>query len=146
MPKQEKGKSHSTRPVSRRPPSWCRYQPEEVEAFVIKLAKDGHSLSKIGTILRDKYAIPLVKPITGKSISDILESAGLASSMPEDLANLIKKAKSLTVHMEKNKKDLHNKRALQVIEARIYKLSRYYKRRGVLPPKWKYEAKVAIIS
>jgi small subunit ribosomal protein S15 len=146
MPKQEKGKSHSTRPVSRRPPSWCKYQPEEVEAFVIKLAKDGHSLSKIGTILRDQYAIPLVKPITGKSISDILESAGLAPSMPEDLANLIKKAQSLTVHMEKNKKDLHNKRALQVIEARIYKLSRYYKRKGVLPPKWKYEAKVAIIS
>jgi small subunit ribosomal protein S15 len=146
MPKQEKGKSHSTRPVSRRPPSWCRYQPEEVEAFVIKLAKDGHSLSKIGTILRDQYAIPLVKPITGKSISDILESAGLAPSMPEDLSNLIKKAQSLTVHMEKNKKDLHNKRSLQVIEARIYKLSRYYKRKGVLPPKWKYEAKVAIIS
>jgi small subunit ribosomal protein S15 len=146
MPKQEKGKAHSTRPVSRRPPSWCKYQPEEVEAFVIKLAKDGHSLSKIGTILRDQYAIPLVKPITGKSISDILESAGLAPSMPEDLANLIKKAQNLAVHMEKNKKDLHNKRALQVIEARIYKLSRYYKRRGVLPPKWKYEAKVAIIS
>jgi small subunit ribosomal protein S15 len=146
MPKQEKGKSHSIRPVSRRPPSWCKYQPEEVEAFVIKLAKDGHSLSKIGTILRDQYAIPLVKPITGKSISDILESAGLAPSMPEDLSNLIKKAQSLAVHMEKNKKDLHNKRAMQVIEARIYKLSRYYKRKGVLPPKWKYEAKVAIIS
>jgi len=146
MPKQEKGKSHSIRPVSRRPPSWCKYQPEEVEAFVIKLAKDGHSLSKIGTILRDQYAIPLVKPITGKSISDILESAGLAPSMPEDLADLIKKAKRLTIHMEKNKKDLHNKRALQVIEARIYKLSRYYKRKGVLPPKWKYEAKIAIIS
>jgi PAS domain S-box-containing protein len=30
MPKQEKGKSHSIRPVSRRPPSWCKYQPEEV--------------------------------------------------------------------------------------------------------------------
>ncbi len=146
MPKQEKGKSHSTRPVSRRPPSWCKYQPEEVEAFVIKLAKDGHSLSKIGTILRDQYAIPLVKPIAGKSISEILESAGLAPSMPEDLANLIKKAQSLAVHLEKNKKDLHNKRAMQVIEARIHKLSRYYKRRGVLPPKWKYEAKVAVIS
>ena len=146
MPKQEKGKSHATRPVSRRPPNWCKYEPEEVEAFIIKLAKDGNSLSKIGTILRDQYAIPLVKPITGKSISDILESAGLAPSMPEDLANLIKKAQNLAVHMEKNKKDLHNKRALQVIEARIYKLSRYYKRRGVLPPKWKYEAKVAIIS
>ncbi|MEM1589111.1 MAG: 30S ribosomal protein S15, partial [Candidatus Bathyarchaeia archaeon] len=42
MPKQEKGKSHSTRPVSKRPPSWCKYQPEEVEALVIKLAREGH--------------------------------------------------------------------------------------------------------
>jgi small subunit ribosomal protein S15 len=146
MPKQEKGKSHSIRPVSRRPPNWCKYQPEEVEAFVIKLAKEGHSLSSIGTILRDQYAIPLVKPITGKSISAILEDAGLAPSMPEDLANLVKKAQALAVHMDKNKKDLHNKRSMQVIEARIHKLSRYYKRQGVLPKNWKYEAKIASIT
>src|SRR4030042_3963573 len=146
MPKQEKGKAHSTRPVSRRPPNWCKYQPEEVEAFVIRLAKEGHSLSSIGTILRDQYAIPLVKPITGKSVSDILEDAGLGVSMPEDLANLIKKAHSLGVHIEKNKKDLHNKRSMQMIEGRIYKLSRYYKREGVLPKNWKYVAKVASIT
>jgi small subunit ribosomal protein S15 len=146
MPKQEKGRSHSTRPVSRRPPSWCKYQPEEVEAFIIKLAKEGHSTSKIGTILRDQYAIPLVKPITGKSITDTLEAAGMAPSMPEDLANLIKKAQGLAVHMDKNKKDLHNKRSMQVIEARIHKLSRYYKRMGVLPKNWKYKAKVASIT
>jgi small subunit ribosomal protein S15 len=146
MPKKEKGRSHSTRPVSRRPPNWCKYQPEEVEAFVIKLAKDGNSLSQIGTILRDQYAIPLVKPLTGKSISDILETAGMAPSMPEDLANLIKKAQGLAVHMDKNAKDLHNKRSMQVIEARIHKLSRYYKREGVLPKNWKYKAKVASIT
>ena len=122
MPKKEKGKSHSTRPVSKRPPSWCRYQPEEVEAFVIRLAKEGNSLSKIGTILRDQYAIPLVKPLTGKSISDILKTAGMAPSMPEDLGNLVKKAQRLAVHMDKNKKDLHNKRSMQVIEARIHPL------------------------
>ena len=129
MPKQEKGKSHSIRPVSRRPPSWCKYEPEEVEAFIIKLAKEGHSLSSIGTILRDQYAIPLVKPITGKSISDTLRAAGLAPAMPEDLANLMKKAQSMAVHMEKNKKDRHNKRnndddrgknpqAIKVLQAR----------------------------
>ncbi len=146
MPKQEKGKSHSIRPVSRRPPSWCKYQPEEVEAFVIKLAKEGHSLSSIGTILRDQYAIPLVKPITGKSVSDILKSANLAPSMPEDLANLMKKAQGLAVHMEKNKKDLHNKRNMQVIEAQIHKLSRYYKREGKIAKNFKYEAKIASVT
>ena len=146
MQKQEKGKSHSIRPVSRRPPRWCKYQPEEVESFVIKLAKEGHSLSSIGTILRDQYAIPLVKPLVGKSISDILKEANLAPSMPEDLTNLMKKAQSLAVHMEKNKKDLHNKRNMQVIEARIHKLSRYYKREGVVDKKWKYAAKIASVT
>jgi small subunit ribosomal protein S15 len=127
MPKQEKGKSHSIRPVSRRPPSWCKYEPEEVEAFIVKLAKEGHSLSSIGTILRDQYAIPLVKPITGKSISAILKTANLAPALPEDLSNMMKKAKDMAVHMEKNKKDSHNKRNMQLIEAKIHKLSRYYK-------------------
>ena len=146
MPKQEKGKSHSMRPVSRRPPSWCKYQPEEVESFIIKLAKEGHSMSSIGTILRDQYAIPLVKPIVGKSISDVLQGAGLAPTLPEDLSNLMKKAQSLAVHMDKNKKDLHNKRNMQIIEARIHKLSRYYKREGVLAKNWKYVAKIASVT
>jgi small subunit ribosomal protein S15 len=146
MPKQEKGKSHSIRPVSRRPPSWCKYQPEEVEAFIIKLAKEGHNTSAIGTILRDQYAIPLVKPITGKSISDTLDAAGLAPTMPEDLANLMKKAQSLAIHMDKNKKDLHNKRNMQIIEARIHKLGRYYKREGVISKNFKYEAKIASVT
>lgn len=146
MPKQEKGKSHSIRPVSRRPPSWCKYQPEEVEAFIIKLAKEGHSTSIIGTILRDQYAIPLVKPITGKSITDTLKASGLAPSMPEDLSNLMKKAQGLAVHMDKNKKDLHNKRNMQKIEAHIHKLSRYYKREGVIDKKFKYAAKIASVT
>jgi small subunit ribosomal protein S15 len=146
MPKQEKGKSHSMRPVSRRPPSWCKYQPEEVESFIIKLAKEGHSMSSIGTILRDQYAIPLVKPIVGKSISDVLKEANLASTMPEDQSNLMKKAQSLAVHIDKNKKDLHNKRNMQIIEARIHKLSRYYKREGVLAKNWKYAAKIASVT
>ena len=146
MPKQEKGKSHSIRPVSRRPPSWCKYEPEEVDAFIIKLAKEGHNLSSIGTILRDQYAIPLVKPITGKSVSQTLKSAELAPSMPEDLANLMKKAKRMAVHMEKYRKDAHNKRSMVLIEAKIHKLSRYYKKTGILPKNWKYIPKIASIS
>ncbi|MEM3672991.1 MAG: 30S ribosomal protein S15 [Candidatus Bathyarchaeia archaeon] len=146
MPKQEKGKSHQIRPVSRRPPSWCKYQPEEVEALVVRLAKEGNSPSRIGTILRDQYAIPLVKPITGKTLTQILKEAGLAPPIPEDLAELLKKAERLAVHLERNKKDLHNKRALQLVEAKIHKLSRYYKREGVLPPNWKYEPKIASLA
>jgi len=143
LPKKLKGRSHQTRPVAKRPPSWCRYTAEEVEALVIRLAKEGHPPSKIGIILRDQHGIPLTKPITGKAVSQILKERELAPSLPEDLENLMRKATRLHVHLDKNKADLGNKRALQIVEAKIYKLARYYKRKGVLPPDWKYEAKAA---
>jgi len=141
MPKQEKGISHQTRPVTKRPPAWCRYTTEEVEAQIMKLSKEGHAPSKIGIILRDQYGVPLAKPIIGKSITQVLEERGVVSSLPEDLENLLRKATRLHVHYEKNKADLHNKRALQMVEAKIYKLSRYYKNKGVLPADWKYAPK-----
>jgi len=143
MPKTEKGSSHSIRPVGKRPPVWCKYTAEEVESIIVKLAKEGHNSSRIGEILRDQYGVPLTKPITGKTITEILKQAGLASPVPEDLEILLKKASDVVVHLERNKKDSYNKRALQAIEAKIHKLAKYYKREGVLPPDWKYEAKTA---
>lgn len=146
MPKQEKGKSHATRPVSKRAPSWCKYQPEEVESLIVKLGKEGHSPSRIGTILRDQYSVPLSKPITGKRVLQILKENELAASLPEDLSSLLKKAESLALHLEKNRTDLYNRRALQLIEAKIHKISRYYKRAHVIPSGWKYEPKIASIT
>jgi small subunit ribosomal protein S15 len=104
---------------------------------VIKLAKEGNSPSMIGIILRDQYGIPLVKPVTGKSITEILKENGLAPAIPEDLDNLLKKAASLRAHLERNRGDRHNKRALQLVESKIHRLSEYYKSRGVLPRDWK---------
>jgi small subunit ribosomal protein S15 len=145
MPKTEKGKSHSIRPVGKRPPAWAKYTPEEVESIIIKLAREGQSASRIGVILRDQYGVPLTKPIAGKSIIDVMKQAGLGPSLPEDLDVLLKRAAGLIVHLEKNKKDKYNVRALQTIEAKIHRLSKYYKREGVLPADWKYEAKTASV-
>jgi small subunit ribosomal protein S15 len=112
-----------------------------VEAQIIKLSKDGHPPSEIGVILRDQHGVPLSKPITGKSITQILKERNMYSTYPEDLENLLRKATRLHVHQDKNKSDLHNKRALQLVEAKIYKLVRYYKKEGVLPADWKYSPK-----
>jgi small subunit ribosomal protein S15 len=141
MPKKEKGISHQTRPVTKRPPAWCRYTAEEVEALIMRLSKEGYAPSKIGTIIRDQYGVPLAKPITGKSVTQVLTERGVVSTLPEDLENLLRKATRLHVHYDKNKADLHNKRSLQIVEAKIYKLSRYYKSKGVLSPDWKYSPK-----
>jgi len=140
VPKKEKGESHSKRPLSRRSPSWCRYTSEEVEAIVIKLAREGNPQSRIGVILRDQYGIPLVKTITSKGVSDILKENNLSPSVPEDLEALLKKVANLREHLDRNRSDAYNRRAVQVIESKIHSLSDYYKNKGVLPEDWKYSS------
>lgn len=117
----------------------------EVEELVVKLAKGGHSASMIGLILRDQYGVPDVKQITGKSITRILHAHGLKPEIPEDLMNLIKKAVRLRRHLERNRKDMSSKRALQILESRINRLAKYYVRVGVLPAGWRYEPEKAAL-
>jgi len=141
LPKKEKGQSHSVRPVGKRPPSWCRYQPEEVEALIVKLAKEGNNPSKIGTILRDQHGVPLVKPIVGKRITEVLKENGLTPSIPEDLEMLLRKAARAQAHLEKHRSDKYDRKALLTIESKIRSLAKYYKQTGALPQSWKYTPK-----
>lgn len=140
-----KGKSRSRRPLSKRAPTWCKYSPEEVEAFVIKLAKDENPPSKIGVILRDQYGIPLVKSIVGKSIKEIIIDGDIEIPVPEDLNNLLQKASSLSRHLNKNRADAVNKRSLELIVSRIRRLAKYYRKKGILPQDWKYTPQVETI-
>jgi len=145
--RKKKGKSHSTRPAREGPPSWVKYTPEEVENLIVELARKGNPPSTIGIILRDQYGIPLVKQITGKKILQILKEHNLAPEIPEDLANLIRRALRVRRHLEEHPKDYHSKRGLQLIEAKIHRISKYYKRVGKLPPNWKYEpGKISIFG
>jgi len=141
--RRDKGKSHSTRPASLVPPEWVTYRPEEIELIIESLAKKGYGPSMIGIILRDQFAIPLVKPVLGKKITQVLEEKGLAPPLPEDLLNLIKRAVNLRRHLEEHPKDYHSKRGLIEIESKIHRLSKYYKRVGKLPQDWKYKPEEA---
>jgi small subunit ribosomal protein S13e len=46
-------------------------------------------------------------------------------------------------HLSRNRKDRDGKFRLILIESRIYRLARYYKTVGVLPPTWRYESSTA---
>jgi small subunit ribosomal protein S15 len=140
------GKSHQTRPTSKRPPSWLTYNADEVSAMTIKLAKEGVSPSEIGIRLRDEYGIPLIKPIIGKSVLQLLRENKLAPAIPEDLQNLLDSAKRVQAHNAAAKADRRNVRSLELIEAKIYRLSKYYKEIGVLPSDFKYSAVVAQLT
>jgi small subunit ribosomal protein S15 len=135
----KRGKSGSTRPYRESHPEWVEYSPEEIETLVVKLAKKGESPSKIGIILRDQYGIPLTKQITKKSVTKILEEKGIKQELPEDLMNLIKRAVNLDKHLTSNPKDKSSKRGMQLIESKIRRLAKYYKREGKIPEDWKYD-------
>lgn len=135
----KKGKSGSTRPSRLEKPVWVERSGKEVEEDVVKLAKKGHSKSMIGTILRDSHGVPLVKVITGKRVSKILEEHDIESSLPEDLTNLVKKALNIRKHLEDNHKDLEGRKGLQRTESKIYRLIKYYKKKKVLAQDFKYD-------
>ena len=141
----KRGSSGSTRPVSRRPPAWFKYEPEEVEALVLKLSKEGNSPSLIGQILRDKYGIPLVSQVVGRRLEHIIPEES-RTKLPEDLENLLRKATSATRHLEKNRKDYPNKRDLALIESKIHRLVFYYRDSGRIPKDWTYKPVAASLD
>ncbi len=146
MHARRKGKSSSTRPLIYENPAWVQMDKKEIVETITKMAGEGDSSAKIGTVLRDQYGVPDVKLATGKSITQIMTENGIIMKLPEDISNLMTKAVNLNNHIQDNKKDTHNKRSLQLIEAKIRRLERYYKSTGVISKDWKYSIKTAEIE
>ncbi|KAE8022421.1 hypothetical protein FH972_008223 [Carpinus fangiana] len=133
-----KGISASALPYKRTSPSWLKISSQDVEENICKFAKKGLTPSQIGVILRDSHGIAQVRSINGSKILRILKAHGLAPEIPEDLYHLIKKAVSIRKHLERNRKDKDSKFRLILVESRIHRLARYYKKTKKLPPVWKY--------
>ncbi len=132
----KKGKSKSSKPIKSTVP--IEMSVEEIQKHVVELRNQGMSSSRIGIVLRDKYGIPDIMLAAKKKMTHILQDNGVAPKVPEDLYNLIVKALNLREHLEDNRNDLHNRRALQLTESKIRRLVKYYKGRGVLPEEWTY--------
>ena len=117
------GKSHSIRPIDPKKPDWVKQTNEEIEGLIIKYAKEGMTTSQIGIKLRDQHAIPLVKPIINKGIKEVLIENKLNPEIPEDLNNIVMKAVNLQKHLKENRSDNRNTRALELVEAKVHRLS-----------------------
>ncbi len=137
------GKSHSIRPALKMPLTWINQKPKEIVELIVKLSNDGLSPSEIGLKLRNEHAIPLVKPILGKSITTVLNDNNINSTMPEDLNKLVQKALGLQKHLKTHNSDHRNVRSLELIESKIHRISKYYKNNGKIPSNWKYSAVIA---
>jgi small subunit ribosomal protein S15 len=146
MHSQRKGSSGSKKPLVDKNPSWVQQSPEEITGLVVKLAGEGMTMAKIGLVLRDQYAVPNVRLAVGKSIREILAEKGIKYDLPDDLQGLMKRAVQLNEHVRNNPKDRHNLRGQQLIESKIRRLVKYYKREGVIPETWQYSLDTASLQ
>ncbi len=137
----KRGKSGSKKPLAKA--RWVEFGKEEAERLVVKLAHDKMQAAQIGLVLRDQYGIPSVRNVSEKKISTILSENKILQKIPDDLFNLLKRAVKLREHMEKNRKDYHSKRGLELLESKIRRLVKYYVREEKLAAGWKYDAERA---
>ncbi len=126
-------------------PEWSDVSKEELEKTIMKLHDTGMSPSRIGLTLRDQYGVPNVKLVIGNSITGFLRDNNALADLPEDLTNLMRKALHVRKHIKANKKDVHNKRALQLTENKIRRMVKYYHDSGRLAPDWTYSPETAEI-
>ena len=138
MHARRRGKSGSQRPLITENPEWVPLNKEEIENQVVKMGKDGVTAARIGLLLRDQHAVPDVKLATGRTVLDILKDNDLQPKLPDDLVALMRTAINLQTHLGENKKDLANKRNLQMVESKIRRIVKYYKREGVIAADWNY--------
>ena len=135
-----KGQSGSTRPFISTPPKWSETDKDSIESLILKYSSEGKSTSEIGIILRDQHAVPDVKLATGERISAIIARNGMNPSYPEDMMNLMRQAQRIIDHLESgNRKDIHNRRQLELTESRLRRLARYYRDNGKIPEDWTYK-------
>ena len=138
------GQGHifETLQYKRRAPSWIKLKPEDLKKQIGKLAEKYDALV-VDVTLRDGFSVPQVKLVTDIKFLHILKKKGLAPSILEDLYSLVKKAKSMRKHLDKYRKDRDSKFRLILVESRIHRLARYYRRVKFLPANWKYVSATA---
>ncbi len=134
-----KGKSGSSKPFMTEPSAWSNTDVKEIESLIVKYGKEGMSTSQIGIVLRDKHAVPNVRLVMGKRIGAVLAENDLGGTYPEDLMNLMRQAVAIIDHLSTNNRDIHNKRSLELTEAKIRRLGNYYKAEGKIDADWKYK-------
>ncbi|KAG0439575.1 40S ribosomal protein S13 [Dictyocoela muelleri] len=131
------GKSKSIKPYNHHYPDYIEKTSDEIINLVVNLAKKGIKPAQIGNILRDEECIGRITDITHKTLLKILKEHGVAPTIPEDLDNLVKKCSNIRNHLKEFKNDKDAKYRLNLVESKLYRLARYYKKKKDIPANWK---------
>ena len=136
------GKSKSKKPVAEGLEKQA-IDTVKIEALIQEMAKKGMQPAIIGQKLKEEHGLLYIKHSLGKSLTKIMEEKGGKPTIPYDLMDLMKKAVSINSHLGANKHDTSNRIRMKRLESKIWRLTKYYIRRGQLPEGWRYDPKQA---
>ncbi|MGI0134081.1 MAG: 30S ribosomal protein S15 [Candidatus Micrarchaeaceae archaeon] len=142
MHSKKHGKSRSVKPVmAEATPS--QLSKEQIEELIVGYAKQGTSPAIIGERLKKEHGVPYIKHALGRRLVTVLKEKKLSTEIPSDMLTLMKKAVNLRSHLSRNGQDTNNRIRLNRIEAKIWRLTKYYISEGDLPATWRYDPKQA---
>ncbi|MGC8479355.1 MAG: 30S ribosomal protein S15 [Candidatus Micrarchaeia archaeon] len=118
---------------------------DEIEKIIEEHMKKGVEPRVIGQRLKNENKVPYIKQVFGKRLVKIMEEKGYKQEFPQDLMDLMKRAVNLRAHLTVNKKDIHNKLRLNRVESKIWRLTKYYKKEGVVAQDWSYDPEKAAL-
>ena len=139
------GKSKSRKPIlgSGSVIEGAENDKDKIVKYAVEYAKQGLPPALIGEKLKKDHSVPYINHMLGKKLEAVLKENGIQESVPYDMLALMKKAVKLRKHLEKNKQDVSNTVRLGRIEAKIWRLTKYYIKSGKLPDGWRYNPKQA---
>jgi small subunit ribosomal protein S15 len=111
----------------------------KVEKAILEYSKEGLSAAAIGQRIKEKHDAGYLKPLLGKRLNQFLMEKGTKKTIPDDMMALMRKAVGMHKHLDANKRDVYGRLRLARVEAKIWRLSKYYRESGKLPVDWKYD-------
>jgi Ribosomal protein S15P/S13E len=144
MHTKKKGKSKSRKPMlDGSTEIKSQLGKEEAEKLILQYSRQGMGPTAIGERLKRENGVPYPKSTLGRRITELLKEEKASTPIPEDLMNLMAKAINLNKHIEKNRQDKSNTLNMERVKAKIWRLTKYYIRKGILPSNWRYDPKQA---
>ena len=117
----------------------------KVEKAILDYSKQGISGAMIGQNVKEKHGAGYLKPLLGKRLGQFLAEKGVQKAIPDDMMALMRKAVGMHKHLGANHRDVYGRIRLIRVEAKIGRLSKYYRDSGKLPADWKYDPKQAAL-
>ncbi len=142
MHSKKHGKSKSKKPVEEAIVA-PELEQKEIEKIIKEYAKKGVPPAMIGQKLKDEHNVKYLRNALKMPLVAFLKENKLYTAIPSDLLSLMKKAVNINNHIATNKHDNSNTLRMKRVEAKIWRLTKYYIRKGELPDGWRYDPKQA---